>query len=841
MTEDQDFTRDLPQEGEQPHDSAQPRQDEQAQEPALPCQDEQPQESALPQQGDLLQGSEQAQSRFSGKAAADLEHTQKAVGKVAYAASEVRDLLDGMLFLDASGEESEEEVGYAIVDMKAAGDSGAAIGGAEIDAFGAAQAAQALQASQAQYASPQVQQQPSQPPLQSPQAQPTQPLPAQPPLNDQPTQELPLTSLPQAQAPQGQPEAGQQPLGQMQPNQTLLPQEQQVSDQGYWRGFVPYDQQAAAFGQQAAPYGQGAQPLAQQAGQPTGQQAPRAYQGPADYGQGALPMQQPLQPTQQMPQPYSQQPLFQQDPYGQQPAPYGQGAQPLQDTRSAYGAQPGEAPYQQPANQPYQQPGAAPYQQPGEAPYQQPASQAYTPQLQQPAPYVPASDLTVPQQPNTPAYAKTKSPVLPIVLAVVVGLVCIGAAIGIGRFISDNASDSNSEFYDQLTGAGSSSSGGDSESSYYQDHDWGQGSGRDSSGNGGGASPDGPGSSNGLEDSWSPDELFDLFYGDGSGASHVEGGDVDADDGELHHAWDKNVSYSYTEESYNESGLEKIDFYGKNVSYDFDVRYPQLSGDIPNLDALNAAIKAKAMETVEKSYLNPTNDAKKLVESFAPEVELSDNRSGSSSSGAAVGALLASSVDYAIMYNNEDFISIAFSDEYALGSRLGGFISLRTVNANLKTGELYEIGDVISVNQEIASAFADNLTRYDNGSALRIAGRENLVKSLMGEGKLAGDVATTFFVDGNGKVNLGATYGFGSDSMTARGWWDYTLTDAQLDAVKKDSSMWDLIAASAPQPESDQALAPDAPAGEAQNGEAQNGEPQNGEAAGPPPEGGEQA
>ena len=155
--------------------------------------------------------------------------------------------------------------------------------------------------------------------------------------------------------------------------------------------------------------------------------------------------------------------------------------------------------------------------------------------------------------------------------------------------------------------------------------------------------------------------------------------------------------------------------------------------------------------------------------------------------------IVESEVDYAITYNNEDFISICFSDEYSIGSWAGGFISLRTVNVNLKTGEIYELDDVLTLNDDIAKGFVDNHSSYDQGAAMSVVGKDNFVAAIQGKGSYADQVSSTFFIDGNGKVNLGVTYSFGGNELAPRGWWDYTLTDEQTKTAKKDSSMWDLI------------------------------------------------
>lgn len=527
------------------------------------------------------------------------------------------------------------------------------------------------------------------------------------------------------------------------------------------------------------------QPQAQPAPQP-GQQFVSPQQVPP-YAQPAATLQPgyAAQSAQPAAQSVLQVPQGQQDGYWRgfqpvpaQPAPSGnmQATQPVPPQVPVYGqqAQPGYTQSTQPVQpaQPVQPVQPAGY------------SQAYTPQIQQPAGYVPAQDFAVQPQPTTPAYNKSNKSTLAIVLACVIGLLAIIAAIIIGRIIS-TASSTESTLIDQFT---STEEGYEGENDYYNDHNWGGGNGASSQDDEWGFSWDEGNGENGWDDFLNEDGSIDWDNVD-HGAVHVYGGGVDADDGELHDAWDKSVSYSYTEAEFDKEGLETIDFYNKVIAYDFDIEYPQLTGDIPNLETINKEIRDKAMRFVDATYTEPTSDARAMLEAYSADAY------GSSIAGVPNGAnaILESDVDYAITYNNNDFISICFSDEYAIGSWYGESISLRTVNINLKTGEVYEIDDVLQLNDDIAEDFIQNLSKYDDGSAAAAAGEKSFVGAIQGKGTDAGNVTSTFFVDGNGKANLGVSYFLEGDDAVARGWWDYTLTDAQLEAAKKDSSLWDCL------------------------------------------------
>lgn len=273
---------------------------------------------------------------------------------------------------------------------------------------------------------------------------------------------------------------------------------------------------------------------------------------------------------------------------------------------------------------------------------------------------------------------------------------------------------------------------------------------------------------------------------------------LDADDGELHDGRTVEVSYTIGDERWEKVGTEHVDAYGRDVELDFDVHYPQLVGDLEHLDEINELLERAAMSTVRTYYENPSEETVQSIE-----------RMLESSESETIHALLISQVNYAISYNSEDLLSVCFSDSCFVGSIGAETIQLRTVNINLRTGEAYTQDDVLTVDEATASSLVDGIVQAmgsdsdgdgviadDECRIVSIAGREALVEALQGKGELAeaGRVYTCLFIDGNGRPNLGINWWLSDESgRMSRGWWDVTITDEQLAAARKDSTLWDVL------------------------------------------------
>ena len=280
-------------------------------------------------------------------------------------------------------------------------------------------------------------------------------------------------------------------------------------------------------------------------------------------------------------------------------------------------------------------------------------------------------------------------------------------------------------------------------------------------------------------------------------------GNPAADDGELHDARSYDVEYAIREEYWSNSGVKHLKAYGRDVELAFTINYPRLEGDLEHLDQINDLLRTTAFETMRTYYEDPGT---KEIQEFARGIDALERGDDAAFASGADG-YLSSRVTYAVTYNSDDLLSVCYSDECSIGTWQNDFIRLRTVNVNLKTGEVYLLDDVLTVDESIANSFVGNLLKttgrdYDeNGvidddecTTVSVIGRKQLIEGILGKGPLAeeGAISTCLFIDGKGKPNLGVTYSSG-DEHWVRGWWDVTITDEQVAAAKKDSTLWDLL------------------------------------------------
>ena len=123
---------------------------------------------------------------------------------------------------------------------------------------------------------------------------------------------------------------------------------------------------------------------------------------------------------------------------------------------------------------------------------------------------------------------------------------------------------------------------------------------------------------------------------------------------------------------------------------DFNVNYPVISGlRMPKQKKrLTRRWKNCALQTVDKIYDNPSDEMKERVLSSSQPA-------------------LVSYVKYKVTYASEDLLSVAFEDYRYQGGAEYSDQDLRTCNISLSDGRVYEVKDIIRLDDAFLAEWAD--------------------------------------------------------------------------------------------------------------------------------------
>ncbi len=178
---------------------------------------------------------------------------------------------------------------------------------------------------------------------------------------------------------------------------------------------------------------------------------------------------------------------------------------------------------------------------------------------------------------------------------------------------------------------------------------------------------------------------------------------------------------------------------------EFNVIYPKVTGlaDAETEKAINESLKNIAKETVARIYENPSPEIKERV--------LSEDT-----------PLLIDYVDYKVCFASEDILSVVYDDNAYEGGQNYYAQHLRTCNINMKDGTVYEVKDIIKLND----AFIENWLvrmRQEAGKQefLSELDLESMKKALEGDSQ-DGVYEVNFFLDENG-IEIGFDLNYKAD------------------------------------------------------------------------------
>ncbi len=288
-------------------------------------------------------------------------------------------------------------------------------------------------------------------------------------------------------------------------------------------------------------------------------------------------------------------------------------------------------------------------------------------------------------------------------------------------------------------------------------------------------------------------------YGDGSGEYGYGGdygGDYGYDFGFGDDFGDYFGDYGYDDgdgESESGSGIDGIPGYvSASLSYEigedseeitddsmtstlvyFDLNYPTVSGLGEELDEkINQLLKVCAEQTMDEIYTNPSDEIRERV----------------------LGAsypILSSEVSYKICYANDNFLSVAFNDISYEGNSEELAVKLRCLNINLKDGTVYELSDLINLDESFEKAWLSIMrSEADSDAFLSELTDEQLLEALKGD-SMDGVYEVTFFVDADGiEVGFSLRYPADDENDLGYGWVTAPFSFSELAPYETDSSFW---------------------------------------------------
>ncbi|MDD3403426.1 MAG: hypothetical protein PHQ72_08735 [Hespellia sp.] len=235
-------------------------------------------------------------------------------------------------------------------------------------------------------------------------------------------------------------------------------------------------------------------------------------------------------------------------------------------------------------------------------------------------------------------------------------------------------------------------------------------------------------------------------------------------------------------ESYEEEGTTvtvKSDSYslyreaGDGGEIYFDVQYPVISGTDETLtETINQKIQGVAMVSADKYYL--------------------DVQGRSQIKAGEYGTYIVSEVTYNITYLSNDFISVVFEDNYCKGDYNMHYIDMRSCNIDLKTGTVYDLGQTVSDQNDLAEDFQEELDdKYQTNEV--IYGIDTAEYADMITGEPGPDDSFMGFYRTKDGVELFVTFHYITDDGYSVGWLTAPYSMDHIKDYQNDSTFWTIL------------------------------------------------
>ena len=235
----------------------------------------------------------------------------------------------------------------------------------------------------------------------------------------------------------------------------------------------------------------------------------------------------------------------------------------------------------------------------------------------------------------------------------------------------------------------------------------------------------------------------------------------------------EDVSFEIREESYLYTPDDK-----KTTYVDFEIYYPQIDGlsDSGIQESVNAALESCAKESIDRIYEHPNLEIKERV--LKEEYPM-----------------IADYVKYRITFLTDEYLCVVFEDYSYEGSQEASYIGLRTRNINLKDGTVYEVKDLVNLDEEFLKLWLKTMREEaSDDTMLAELDPALMYQILSGRNTLDGVYTPAFFVDEEGiEIGLSFHYPKGDENDSGYGWVTAPFDLEKLRDYGIDSSFWELV------------------------------------------------
>ena len=209
----------------------------------------------------------------------------------------------------------------------------------------------------------------------------------------------------------------------------------------------------------------------------------------------------------------------------------------------------------------------------------------------------------------------------------------------------------------------------------------------------------------------------------------------------------------------------------------FDIQYPELTGLPKETEGeINRLLKECAMQTEMRYYSQPTEEIKEWMLRQGQPIVLSQVR-------------------YNICYMTDDLICVVFEDNYAAGNIHQTKLDMRVVTIGIKDAAVYDVSDVLRVDDSFASLWRDSAKdSYPDLDLLADFRADEYQEMLAGEYAEKG-VRTEMILTGDG-IEIGFVYDYtNSSDEICNGYATIDFSKDELMDYQKNADFWNMVKA----------------------------------------------